>query len=242
MLLAEKLAGLVDQLAKHGIQRKQPGVDDATGELVDVVKEKSSNPNYDPLGYRIGKPPGADVAKVLKRTADECRAVVDVKQAERKIPLSKEKIDEAIQNIKGAVMIAYPMNLPEHDEVRIILDGKADIQAAVPQEAVDPKTCVLWFSRKRMERNQVLSKYCGRNEKMFLKVRLQTKNQRMPQREARLDKDAQTKMYSYWHKKNEEDKRLKEEAEDDDYLNSAWANPKAFKQSFSGIRGGVKWR
>merc|ERR1712146_622979 len=99
--------------------------------------------------------------------------------------------------------IAYPMNLPEYDVIRNLLEGKHDIQAALPQDAVDPKTCVLWFCRKRMERKEKLSKYCGRNEKSFLKVRLQTKTQKMPQREARIDKDAQTKMMQYWHKKKE---------------------------------------
>jgi len=83
----------------------------------------------------------------------------------------------------------------------------------------------------------------------------------MPQREARLDKDAQTKMMQYWHRKNEvrnfprialfhcvidanyqEDKRLKENEDDDDYLNSSWANPKAYKNAFTGVRGGVKWK
>merc|ERR1719231_939912 len=112
-------------------------------------------------------------------------------------------------------MIAYPMNLPEHDIVREMLEGKFDAQAGCPEEAVDAKTCVLWFARKKLERGQKLSKYCGRNEKMFLKVRLQTKNQRMPQREARLTKDEQAKMMAYWHKKKEEDKRLKDADEDD---------------------------
>jgi len=88
-----------------------------------------------------------------------------------------------------------------------------------------------------MDRKEKLSKYCGKNEKMFLKVRLQTKNQRMPQREARLDKDAQTKMMQYWHKKNEEDKRLKEQEEEDDYLNSDWANPKGYKAALQGMKG-----
>eukprot|EP00471_Norrisiella_sphaerica_P006774 CAMPEP_0184479054 /NCGR_PEP_ID=MMETSP0113_2-20130426/914_1 /TAXON_ID=91329 /ORGANISM="Norrisiella sphaerica, Strain BC52" /LENGTH=277 /DNA_ID=CAMNT_0026857045 /DNA_START=64 /DNA_END=897 /DNA_ORIENTATION=- len=241
MLSAERLAGQINQLAKHGPMRKQAGCDDATGELIDPMKEKAENPHYDPLGYRIGKPPAPEAAKVLERTADECRAAVDVKQAERKIVISRSKIEEAIQNIRGAVLIAYPMNLPEYDIIRVILEGKDNIKAACPQDAVDPKDCVLWFARKKLDRKEKLSKYCGKNEKMFLKVRLQTKNQKMPQREARLDKDAQTKMMQYWHRKNEEDKRLKEEADDDDYLNSEWANPKAYKSALNGMAG-LKFR
>jgi len=243
ILYAERLAGQIYQLAKYGPMRKQPGVDDSTGELIDPVKEKAANPSYDPLGYRVGKPPGSDVGKVLNRTADELKAVVDKKQAERKVPLSRKKIDEAIKNIKGAVLIAYPMGLPEHDVIRCILEGKEDIQQAAPKDAVDPKTCVLWFARKKMERKEALSKYCGKNEKMFLKLRLQTKNQRMPQREARMDKNAQAKMMQYWHKKKQEDKRLKEQADEDDYLNSEWANPKSYKNALNGFRGGgVRWR
>ena len=231
------------QLAKHGVMRKKPGIDDATGTLIDPIKEKASNPNFDPLGYRVGKPPGKDVAKVLERTANECLAAIDSKLAASKTVISRAKIQEALQNIKGAVMIAYPMNLPEHDIVREMLEGKFDAQAGCPEEAVDAKTCVLWFARKKLERGQKLAKYCGRNEKMFLKVRLQTKNQRMPQREARLTKDEQAKMMAYWHKKKEEDKRLKDADEDDSaYLNSAWANPKQYKNAFNGIGGGLRFK
>eukprot|EP00466_Bigelowiella_natans_P004553 jgi/Bigna1/90278/estExt_fgenesh1_pg.C_660090 len=260
MLAAHRLAGQIDQLAKHGPMRKQAGCDDKTGELVDPMKEKASNPHYDPLGFRVGKPPGPDVAKVLTRTADECRAAIDVQQAARKIVISRSKIEEAINNIKGAVMIAYPMNLPEHDIIRTMLEGKDDVQAACPKEAVDPKTCVIWFARKPPKRCKCNNNNCPpengpqREAEQILWEKREDvsqsavangclnryasqKNQRMPQREARLDKDAQTKMMQYWHKKNEEDKRLKEQEEEDDYLNSDWANPKGYKAALQGMKG-----
>ena len=47
-------------------------------------------------------------------------------------------------------------------------------------------------------------------------------------------------MLSFYHRKQEEAKTLEQENEDD-YMNSAWANPKALKAQLHG-QGDVKWR
>jgi len=41
-------------------------------------------------------------------------------------------------------------------------------------------------------------------------------------------------MMAYWYKKQQEQKKLEEDA-DDDFINSSWADPKALKKHFSGI-------
>lgn len=45
-------------------------------------------------------------------------------QVSKKICLTSKVLEEAIDNIRGAVMICYPMGLPEWDNVRIWLEGK----------------------------------------------------------------------------------------------------------------------
>ena len=42
------------------------------------------------------------------------------------VALTKEAIADAVDKLRGAVMIVYPMGLPPHDEVRCILDGTED--------------------------------------------------------------------------------------------------------------------
>ena len=44
--------------------------------------------------------------------------MLDKKQVDRKIVTNMAQLQEKIDNIRGAVMIAYPMGLPPYDEVR----------------------------------------------------------------------------------------------------------------------------
>ena len=45
----------------------------------------------------------------------------------RKVCLSERMLLDAIDNIRGAVMICYPMGLPEWDLVRENLESKEDL-------------------------------------------------------------------------------------------------------------------
>lgn len=42
----------------------------------------------------------------------------------RKNPITLAMLQEAVDNIRGAVMICYPMGLPEWDSVRQCLEGR----------------------------------------------------------------------------------------------------------------------
>lgn len=92
-----------------------------------------------------------------------------------------------------------------------------------------------------MQRDQVLSKYTGKNEKTVIKSKLVKKGGGAPQRPNPVDEETHKKMMAYWHKKNEEAKQMEENADENDYLNSAWANPKSFKANANGI-GPIQWR
>ena len=43
------------------------------------------------------------------------------------MPLTKAALLAAVDNIRGAVMICYPMGLPEWDFVRECLEGREDL-------------------------------------------------------------------------------------------------------------------
>ena len=57
---------------------------------------------------------------------------------------AKRKID----NIRGAVMIAYPMGLPPYDEVRQELEDNAEIPGMGGQFVLDPNEVSLWWAGK----------------------------------------------------------------------------------------------
>lgn len=60
-------------------------------------------------------------------------------------------------------------------------------------------------------------------------------------REPLIDQESHKKMLAFYHRKQEEEKKMAEENEDD-YMNSAWANPKQLKNQLNGAMGGIKFR
>ena len=42
--------------------------------------------------------------------------------------VSKEMIQDAFDQLRGAVMIVYPMGLPPHDPIRLEFEDKEDLQ------------------------------------------------------------------------------------------------------------------
>jgi len=109
-------------------------------------------------------------------------------------------------------------------------------------EAIDEGS-ELWFAGKQMEQSQdkKLSDYVGKNDKTKVIVKLQKKGAGAPQREAPVDEKTQKEMMAFYHKKQEEMKKLQED-EDDNHLNSQWANPTALKSSLQGTGGAVRFR
>ena len=57
------------------------------------------------------------------------------KQVERKVALTESMLKDKLLEVKGAVMICYPMGLPQFDPMRMILDGQDGGPAAVRSSA-----------------------------------------------------------------------------------------------------------
>jgi len=108
-------------------------------------------------------------------------------------------------------------------------------------EALD-EGAELWFAGKQLEQGQDkhLSDYLGRNDKTKVTVKLQKPGAGAPQREAAIDEKTQKEMMAFYHKKQEELKKLQEDDEDN-YLGSAWADPRNLKSTLQGTSG-IKFR
>lgn len=96
-----------------------------------------------------------------------------------------------------------------------------------------------WAS-KELVWDKKLSDFVGKNEKTKIIAKLQRKGTGAPMKEAPISEQEQKNMMAYYYRKQEEQKKL-DENDEDDYLNSRWADPKHLKKSFNGMND-VKFR
>jgi hypothetical protein len=236
------LADAVDGLSKWGPSKPPDarGLDDIEEQAGKVV-EKGAHYTADPQGNRTGNPPGPELAETLQRCAADCRAVVGKQQVARKVNLTRDLLDEKVDNVRGAVMMAYPMGLPVYDLVRSMLEGGDLAAPGMTQQAFDPATATLWWAGKEFPRGKCVGDRLGRNEKTKIVVKIQTTDARgAPAREPAVSEAERKAMMAHYFKKQEEQKRMAED-DDNNYLASTWADSKALKSSLLGTKN-IKYR
>ena len=80
--------------------------------------------------------------------------------------LTIEEINDKIANMRGAVVMAYPMGLPEWDTVKLAIDSVNGLEGTgVGNEIVDAESAQLWVAGKEFMRGQLVSDRLGKNEK-----------------------------------------------------------------------------
>jgi len=234
-----RLAKSIKELGKHGPIRPEEtrGLSDDTTKYTPLdinAYGKPSNP--DEYGYRTGCPPPPEVAAVLERTANEAEAAVAHTLVEQKQCITTKICQEMLDNMRGAVMIAYPAyhRLPAYDPARQELENKEELDGHTEnQDVFEVDGCGLWFAGKEIQTTKVLEEYAGKNEKTKVALKMQPKSAGAPVREPRIDAETHKSMLSFYYKKQEESKKLMED-DDDSYLDSAWANNKALKTQLVG--------
>merc|ERR1719487_2706263 len=108
-------------------------------------------------------------------------------------------------------------------------------------EFLEMENSSMWFANKEMAADQKLREFVGKHEKSKVVVKLQKKGGGAPVREPVVSAEEQQAMIAFYHKKQEEHKKLEMENQDD-YLNSKWADPKSLKNSFTGVSGDVGFK
>jgi len=249
-----RLSASAEQLAMFGPMKtpEQQGLDDATPLLEDYDVSKGEvvphappqhgvNYRQDPSERRTGDCCSDDLAKVIAKTVEDAKALTSEKTTVAlKRATTAAALEEAINNIRGAVMIVYPMGLPDYDHVRQILEEREILEGADQLEFLELDKTSLWVFSKEMQREKLLSDYVGKNDKSKVVVKIQKKGAGAPGREAVVSEDEQKAMMAFYHKKEQEFNRMALEDEDS-YQNSSWANPKALKNAFTGV-GDISWR
>ena len=92
----------------------------------------------------------------------------------RKVPVTLSYLEEKLDNIRGAVTMAFPMGLPTWDTVRLTIEGTDGLQGtAAGQQLLDPKTTELWVASRFFDRSETVADRLGRNEKTKVIAKLQ---------------------------------------------------------------------
>eukprot|EP00744_Colponema_vietnamica_P002507 GILI01003915.1.p1 GENE.GILI01003915.1~~GILI01003915.1.p1 ORF type:complete len:290 (-),score=69.48 GILI01003915.1:49-918(-) len=248
-LKLERLIAAVNDLAQFGPLKPEESrgltSEDPSGE---APKPPPSSPYYneDPTGYRTGECVAPDLADVMRRTCQESEALLSKQQIQLKVPITIAQLQEAMNNIRGAVMIAHPAyhGLPDWEPAVEILQDREVLDGKAPSlDIIEAGKGSMWWAGKEMMTGQgkKLSDYIGRNEKTTVVIKLQKKGAGPPSREPVIDQQTYTSMLSFYHKKQEEAKKL-EQDDDDAFMNSSWANPRALKNQLIGGGRDISWR
>lgn len=249
-LKVDRICSEIPELADHGVTLP-PNMQGLTEEQVVELKlrdewEERCVPSggavfrKDEIGRRNGHAPNDKMKEVLMRTVEEAKALISKKQVQANVCVTMEMVKEALDQLRGAVTIVYPMGLPPHDPIRMEFDDREDLSGTQASlQVITEDECQLWWAGKEMQRGKKLQDYVGRNEKTKLVVKIQKKGQGAPAREPLVTDEQQKQMMLHYHRRQEELKKL-EEADDDSYLDSEWSNRQALKRQFQGLTD-IKW-
>lgn len=201
--------------------------------------DEESNYLVDPSGLRMGPPLDAHLAEMLINEVDSLGEYIDKKHVANKVPITLESIEEKIDIIRTIVSKAYPMGLPEWDLAKSALYDPIDKLRGKKlggRTFVDANDASLWTCNKEFIRGQLVSDRLGssHNEKTKIIVKLTTKAAGPPVREPIVSEAERHAMAAFYFKRQEELKTLAQ-ADEDDYLNSQWADPTGMRRNLQGL-------
>lgn len=198
-------------------------------------------PTKDPVGRRNGRQPMANMQTILRQAIADALSMIDKKLVEQSAPLTYRTVKEAMELLRGAVTIVYPMQLPPHDTIRAEFANTEDLtgtQASL--EVIEPAKVQLWFAGKQLLPDRLLGDFIGHNEKCKVIVKLQKCDEGPPGREPAFNDAERKQIMMQAYRRQEELKRL--ECDDDDaYMDSSWANGSELKSQLQGINN-IKFR
>ena len=65
---------------------------------------------------------------VLQRTIKDAKEKIKKDLAKQDVCLTESKVQEAIDELRGAVTIVYPMGLPPHDPIQMEFENNEDLE------------------------------------------------------------------------------------------------------------------
>merc|ERR1711907_122204 len=111
ILRIRRLKYCCDELCQYGPLKppeKQGFIDDEQA-LQDTEARAKADPHFDPTGKRTNMPPTEELADVIRRTVPDAEEAISKRQFEKKVEFTAEMLQDHVDKIRGALMIAYPM-------------------------------------------------------------------------------------------------------------------------------------
>eukprot|EP01064_Diplonema_japonicum_P005892 TRINITY_DN13890_c1_g2_i1.p1 TRINITY_DN13890_c1_g2~~TRINITY_DN13890_c1_g2_i1.p1 ORF type:complete len:281 (+),score=62.03 TRINITY_DN13890_c1_g2_i1:46-843(+) len=190
----------------------------------------------------------------------EATAMLDLEHVSKRRAIKMTEYQMVVDTLKGCATIVFPSectdrrggntpvenlckqldddNCENPDHIRCLLALIDD--GARTEDMFTEGATQLWWASKQLHAGDQLRKYTGKNEKTKLICKLSKLGGTAPTKEPPIDAQAQQDMMTYWHRKQEENKKLQVD-EDISYGNSQWADPKGLKNHFQGT-GNISWR
>lgn len=199
------------------------------------------NESRDPVGRRNGRQPMPSMQELLRKSVAEALAMIDKKLVDDNKVLTMKVVKEALDLLRGAVTIVFPMQLPPHDTIRNEFQNTEDLNGTQASlEVIELAKAQLWFAGKQMLPDKRLGEIIGNNEKCKVIVKLQKSGEGAPGREPIITEAERKQMMMYAYRRQEELKKLDID-NDDSYLNSSWSNNTNLKSQMQGIAD-IKFR
>uniref|UniRef100_A0A2M4CND5 Uncharacterized protein n=1 Tax=Anopheles darlingi TaxID=43151 RepID=A0A2M4CND5_ANODA len=226
-LKVSRVCSEIEELAKHGtmLPPDMLGLTDEQVEELHLVDEWADKCvpsggwrfNRDAVGRRNGRQPQPKMVEVLEKAVADAKEIVSKKLTTEGKPMTQRTVQEALDLLRGAVMIVYPMQLPPHDPIRMEFNNTEDLtgtQVKVTSflqlgwlaslEVIEPAKVQLWFAGKLMLNDKLLGEIVGQNEKTKIIVKLAKLNEGAPGREPVVSEDARRQMMAHAYRRQEE--------------------------------------
>ena len=198
----------------------------------------------DKHGQRCGVAPKREIGDKCMTSISVYRELLSPKYTEKRKVLRAEQLREAIEMLRAAVMIVYPgyHSLPPWEPCVRILEDEVEYESEwVSLGYKKASLSSMWWAKKELLGSRSLSEYVGKNEKCKVIVKLTVKGKGAPMAEAPIDAETQKRMMAFYHKKQEEMKKLDNQT-GDEYMHSSWANSSSLKNDLQSGGRGIRFK
>lgn len=135
----------------------------------------------------------------------EAKAMIDKDFVQSKKCLVQKNIQEALDLLRGTVMIVYPMQLPPHDPIRMEFQNTEDLSGTQASlQVIEPAKAQLWFAGRQLISGKFLKDFLGTNEKTTVIIKLQKSGEGAPGREPIMTEDQRKQMMMLQYRRQEE--------------------------------------
>ncbi|CAM9787236.1 unnamed protein product [Choristocarpus tenellus] len=161
-----QLIGGVRSLGQYGPMKPEAehGLDEVKEEYEGIKIDKGPFYVPDPTGKRTGNGVGPQLTETFEKVCKDAELMLEQSRGGgtgrngggKLAAVTQDALNEKMDNIRGAVTMAFPMGLPPYDVVRMTIEGEEGLEGtSAAQELLDEETAGLWMAGKEFRKDQV---------------------------------------------------------------------------------------